>query len=104
VWFEPAAEVTYSTPPPLPSSDIPYFLLRWSESWTEQSLRHFCAKHGIDPAYANRAKIIRQRRQIVFQPARRVTRRLLGHRSDAALGRALAAVEHRLNRALVRAS
>jgi hypothetical protein len=30
-------------PPPFALSDIPYFLLRWSEEWTRSSLEHFAA-------------------------------------------------------------
>lgn len=102
VWFEPASVVTYAAPPPLSWRDAPYFMLRWSEAWTSHSLRHFCAKYGIDPSYTKRIGIMRARRQIVFLPLRRVTRRVLGARGDRLLAKALHGGERALNRALIR--
>jgi GT2 family glycosyltransferase len=102
VWFEPASHVTYATPPPLPWSDIPYFLLRWSDAWGSTSLDHFCAKHGIDPGYADRLGIMRARRQIVFLPLRRVTRPALGVRGDQLFAKVLSRVERTINRLVVR--
>lgn len=102
IWFEPASQVTYATPPPVALADVPYYWLRWSESWNEASLAHFCAKHGIDPQYAERAQMMRARRHLVFDPVRDLTRRTLGERADGVVGRGLAAVEHRVNRKLVR--
>ena len=32
VWFEPNAVVTYVVPPSFAWTDIPYYLLRWSDS------------------------------------------------------------------------
>jgi GT2 family glycosyltransferase len=47
VFIEPRAIVTYVPPPPFEWWDIPYFLLRWSESWTVNSVRHFNSKWNI---------------------------------------------------------
>jgi GT2 family glycosyltransferase len=49
VFFEPAAVATHTLPPPLPFSDTPYFLLRWSNAWLRPTVRHFARKHGLDP-------------------------------------------------------
>jgi GT2 family glycosyltransferase len=49
VFFEPTAVVTHTLPPPLPFSDMPYFLLRWSNAWLRPTVRHFARKHGLDP-------------------------------------------------------
>jgi GT2 family glycosyltransferase len=102
VWFEPDSVVTYVTPPPVAVRDIPYFWLRWSESWSRTSLEHFCRKWGLDPGYANRLHVMRARRQIVFEPVRNVTRTLLGERGDRFVGRVLMRAERELNELLVR--
>lgn len=44
IQLEPAARVTYVGPGPLRLSDLPYFLLRWSDEWTRRSLEHFRRK------------------------------------------------------------
>lgn len=103
VWLEPSSVVTYVTPPPVVLSDIPYFLLRWSESWNAASLTHFCNKYGIDPDYADRIRHMRARRQVVFDPIRQVTRRIIGPRGDSAVSRMLYVLERKINRRLVRA-
>lgn len=102
VWFEPASEVTYSTPPPVSLRDVPYFWLRWSETWNRASLAHFCTKHGITPGYQKRLGIMRRRRQVVFDPVRRLARATLGRHGERWVGKVLSAAEPRLNRLLVR--
>lgn len=101
VWFEPAAVVTYLTPPPLALTDVRYFLTRWSDAWSARSLERFCDVHGIDPSYASRIEIMRQRRQVAFDPVRAAARRL-GPAVDHQVGRVLRRVEPALNRRLVR--
>ena len=44
VYFEPASVVTYIPPPPLKLSDIPYYVLRWSDKWSRNSFFHFWDK------------------------------------------------------------
>lgn len=48
IFIEPKAVVTYVPPPPLSISDLPFFNLRWSESWIEASLKHFHDKWDLD--------------------------------------------------------
>jgi len=50
ICFEPDSVVSYVEPPPVRWSDMPYFLLRWSPEWFEESLARFCAKWDLDPA------------------------------------------------------
>jgi GT2 family glycosyltransferase len=102
VWFEPASRVTYSTPPPVALRDVPYFWLRWSEAWTAESLDRFVAKHGLDPSYANRAVIMRGRRQVVFDPVRRAIGKTLGPKAASMSSKLLVKVEPALNRTVVR--
>jgi hypothetical protein len=102
VWFEPAAEVTYSTPPPLPLRDVPYFWLRWSDTWSQRSLSRFCEKHGIDPAYRERITVMRARRQVALAPLRRAVRPVAGSFGERAVGRVLSTVEPVVNRLVYR--
>ena len=48
VWFEPNAVVTYVVAPSFAWSDIPYYLLRWSDTWGQATLRHFEQKWNLD--------------------------------------------------------
>ncbi|MBA2624741.1 MAG: glycosyltransferase family 2 protein, partial [Acidimicrobiia bacterium] len=103
VWFEPASLVTYVAPPPVDASDVPYFMLRWSEAWNVSSLNHFCDKYGLDDSYKRRLGIMRARRQVVFDPLRKVTRTVLDTRGDAAFGKVLGRAEREVNKLVVRA-
>lgn len=47
VFIEPRAVVTYVPPPPFEWWDIPYFMLRWSDSRSVESVRHFNTKWNI---------------------------------------------------------
>ena len=47
VFIEPKAIVTYVPPPPFEWWDMPYFMMRWSDLWTAESVRHFNAKWSI---------------------------------------------------------
>jgi len=47
IYFEPTAVVTYVPGPPFQLSDIPYFMLRWSDAWEIASLKHFAAKWNL---------------------------------------------------------
>jgi hypothetical protein len=73
IFSEPASIVTYRPPRSFAASDLGLFLLRWSNRWMLPSLRHFCAKHGlevsdprinehIDYQQANRANLLRHPR------------------------------------------
>ncbi|HXN08475.1 MAG TPA: glycosyltransferase [Candidatus Acidoferrales bacterium] len=48
VYIEPAAVVTHLAPPPFSLSDLPCFLLRWSDAWMEPSIRRFAEKRRLD--------------------------------------------------------
>ncbi|MGH9154913.1 MAG: glycosyltransferase family 2 protein [Acidimicrobiales bacterium] len=102
VWFEPAAQVTYSTPPPFELTDVPFYWLRWSESWGRRSMARFCEKYGVDPNYGERVRNMAHRRQRVFAPVRKLVKRTLGKKADTAVGLALAKVEPMVNRLVVK--
>ena len=104
VYFEPEAVVTYRAPPPLAVTDIPYFMLRWSEDWTRRALSHFIAKYGLDPTYHERSVIAAARRAIVFAPVARAASRILGKRGGHWVHQGLSRTERIINRLLVRGS
>jgi GT2 family glycosyltransferase len=47
VYLEPDAVVSYMGPHPLRLSDLPFYLLRWSEAWNAASVRHFNQKWKV---------------------------------------------------------
>ncbi len=50
VYLEPASVVTFLTHPPAPAlkwSDLPYFMVRWSDAWERESLLHFQKKWDL---------------------------------------------------------
>jgi GT2 family glycosyltransferase len=51
IYLEPASVVTFLTHPPAPSlkwSDLPYFMMRWSDAWERESLLHFQQKWKLE--------------------------------------------------------
>ncbi len=102
VYFEPSSRVTYLTPPPVDLGDIPFYLRRWSEAWNEASLDHFCQKHGIAPTYADRIVGMRARRQVLLNPVRKASAKLLPDPVDRFSMRVMARLEREANRALFR--
>lgn len=47
IWLEPDSIVTYLHDTPLSRSDLPYFMLRWSDAWERRSIEHVIAKRGL---------------------------------------------------------
>lgn len=50
VWIIPKSRVTFLTHPPQPLlklSELPYFMLRWSDAWERDSLKHLAQKWGL---------------------------------------------------------
>lgn len=50
IWVEPKSRVTFLTHPPQPILklyEVPYFMLRWSDSWEYESLKYLAAKWGL---------------------------------------------------------
>ena len=98
VWLEPASTVCYKAPPPLAREDAPYFLLRWSETWTRVTLRRFIERYGLDPSYEDRASIAAARRSVVFRPFTDRAGALLGAPVGRLAHRVLSRVEQPVNR------
>lgn len=47
IWLEPGSVVTYLHDTKLRPSDLPYFMLRWSDAWERRSLERVVAKRGL---------------------------------------------------------
>jgi GT2 family glycosyltransferase len=48
IYFEPDSLVTYVPGPPFKLTDIPYYMLRWSDAWEVKSLERFRDKWNLD--------------------------------------------------------
>jgi GT2 family glycosyltransferase len=86
IWFEPASVVTYAAPPPIDVSDIPYYMLRWSDEWAIGSMQHFMKKWDCHfDLEALRRNWIERHREVAVEPLRAPLRLLVGHRVSTAL-------------------
>jgi len=104
VYFEPAAIITYLSPPPLAWSDLPYFFLRWSDAWNRASLHHFREKWQLpedDPNLTQQFKAWTWWRRQALLPPDSVLARVLRSSPGPLLAHLLAQGEGRLNRWLV---
>ncbi|MFF3544815.1 glycosyltransferase family 2 protein [Streptomyces platensis] len=102
VWFEPRSVITYRMPPPFALTDLPYFMLRWSDEWTKDTLRHFANKYGIKPSYVERVTKNRKGRQyLLFEQVKPFLTSVLGDSGTRAVKKVFQAVEPVGNRALV---
>ncbi|EDX84019.1 glycosyl transferase, group 2 family protein [Synechococcus sp. PCC 7335] len=68
IYLEPTSVVTFLTHPPAPTmelSDLPYFMLRWSDEWELASLKHFQKKWNLAESryFQKRYKKLGQRRR-----------------------------------------
>ncbi|MEM9806507.1 MAG: glycosyltransferase [Cyanobacteria bacterium P01_D01_bin.56] len=66
VYFEPRSVVTYVPGKPSTWSDLHFYMLRWSDHWTQASLRRLQQKWQIEPNsayFSNRYKRLNWRRR-----------------------------------------
>ena len=102
IWLEPESRVTFRTHPPQPVlslSELPYFLLRWSDDWQLRSLKHMIHKWDLieDEYFLNRySKLNWRRRSEVIKPMVAKLRFLRKHHRQW-LKHKLIAPERRLN-------
>jgi len=102
VYFEPASVVTYVPGPPLERSDLTYYMLRWSDEWTLNSLHHFRDKWNVvEDGYfkAKYKKLGWRRRYTVLGP---IVRSLAFGRDSLYVMTVLAQIDHAFNRYLTR--
>ena len=79
VYFEPRSVITYVAPPPFAWSDLPFFMLRWSEVWNSNSQQRFQDKWKLsndDWNVTHTREWARDHRLIPLSLVRRITRRL----------------------------
>jgi GT2 family glycosyltransferase len=81
VFVEPESVISYVPPPPFALSDIPFYLLRWSDEWGFATMRHFHRKwHLDDPDDALIGSWIRKHRRVLFERTRKASMRVFGWR------------------------
>lgn len=105
VYLEPASVVTFLShfpAPPLEWSDIPYFMLRWSDAWELASLHHFRHKWDLteDGYFKNRYKRLGWRRRIEIVKPLAAHFAFLGKKTTIWLEGRLVRMEKMLNRYL----
>ncbi len=103
IYLEPESVVTFLTHPPAPAlqwSDLPYFMLRWSDAWEGSNLRHFQQKWQLqDSSYFQKRyqKLGQRRRKELIKPiAKRFA--FLGKPAQKWLEHQLFQLEKQLNR------
>ncbi|MDJ0679884.1 MAG: glycosyltransferase [Xenococcaceae cyanobacterium MO_167.B52] len=110
VYFEPSSIITFKTHevpgsfnegPPLEWSDIPFYMLRWSDAWEKSSLEHFRHKWNLtndDGYFKSRYKKIGWRRKVTL--IRTLSSKLTFVRNSKRLEKILFLIEKLLNRYL----
>ncbi|MBE9043775.1 glycosyltransferase [Pleurocapsales cyanobacterium LEGE 10410] len=100
VYFEPDCVVTYLPGPPIETSDLHYYMLRWSNAWQMASLKRMLEKWSLaeDAYFTTKYKRLCWRRYgTIIEP--------LAHRLTFGLGadfmaRAIATIDNGVNRVL----
>jgi GT2 family glycosyltransferase len=81
IFLEPAAMITHLSPPPIERSDVPFYLLRWSDAWLRRSIKRFAAKHGLstrDQGFLDHIHFRNDRRRLLLGPLRQAISRVSG--------------------------
>ncbi|MBE9045234.1 glycosyltransferase [Pleurocapsales cyanobacterium LEGE 10410] len=105
IYLEPNSVVTFRTHPPAPTmnwSDLPYFMLRWSDAWELGNLRHFQQKWNLEESkYFQRRykKLGTRRREALIDPLM-AKFSFLGKQQQKWFKKRLIKLEKRLNRYL----
>ena len=98
IYCEPSSIITYVPGPPFEWSDLPYFMLRWSDEWEMRSLKHFRKKWNLtdkDKYFKKRYKRLGHRRhQAWLKP---LIRRFGGGNPLPWLEKILLPVERKIN-------
>ncbi|MDQ3754830.1 MAG: glycosyltransferase, partial [Acidobacteriota bacterium] len=100
IYLEPNSVITYVAPPPFAISDIPFYILRWSDAWSLSSMEHFNAKWNMT-IDRHHTTFINNHRRLLLRPLRRVTSRVFGWRADKIERAYVYPVEQKLNRFFV---
>jgi len=100
IYFEPACIVTYVPGPPLEVTDLPFYMLRWSDAWTVGSLQRLRDKWELneDAYFTTKYKGLGwRRRDSIINP---LLRNLSLGGNNKFLERILLGLDKRLNRYL----
>lgn len=100
IYFEPSSLVTYVPNTGLEASDVPFYMLRWSDDWTVKSLKRMQQKWQLteDEYFKTKyRKLGWRRRETLLCP---LTRRLLFGQDNRYLTAIIARFEKLLNRYL----
>ncbi|MBE9182507.1 glycosyltransferase [Oculatella sp. LEGE 06141] len=100
IYFEPASLVTYVPGPPLELTDIPYYMLRWSDAWVLNSLNRLREKWDLAEDGYFKTKyggLGWRRRNTIIRP---LVRRLSFGRDNQRLENVLVRIDKVLNRYL----
>jgi len=103
IYLDPNALVNWVTPPPLAWSDLPYFMLRWSDAWNRASLQHFRMKWDLTEEDPNgHYAFVTDYRKLALWRLRRIIRTALGWRRGTWVeGNLLFPLEEAVNRLLI---
>ncbi len=93
VFFEPDSVVTYVPPPPFERSDLPYYMLRWSDEWSKATVRHFNEKWKVEGGDLRTVEDwTRPHRRVIFQGFENGAARIIGRRAAKSLTKRVARV------------
>ncbi|MGF1478666.1 MAG: glycosyltransferase family 2 protein [Cyanophyceae cyanobacterium] len=100
IYFEPNCVVTYVPGPPLALTDLPYYMLRWSDAWVLNSLQRLREKWNLaEDSYFTRKYqgLGWRRRDSIIHP---LTLALTFGRMNASLENLLTRIDKKFNRYL----
>jgi glycosyltransferase involved in cell wall biosynthesis len=98
VYLEPDAVVSNQPPPPFLWTDLPFYLLRWSDAWNRISLRCFRERWDLpadDRWIGDHYGWLTRHRDLAFEWVAQGTRRVLGWRRGGRLARLIVEPIHR---------
>ncbi|WP_201789120.1 glycosyltransferase family 2 protein [Scytonema hofmannii] len=74
IYFEPDSVISYVPPPPLAWSDLPFYFVRWSKAWCQQSVKHFQEKWNLtddSPTLKHYEEFVDRHRYIAYTTSRK---------------------------------
>lgn len=84
IWTEPDAVVSYLQPPPVMWSDLPFFMLQWSEARNTASCRYFGQKWNVRTRYDHRTWV-REHRSLAYHWVPTALTKRVGKRAAIAI-------------------
>jgi GT2 family glycosyltransferase len=97
IYLEPSSVVTHVPAMRLEPSDLPFFMLRWSERWNRSTAQHFNAKYRLDPKHPLNNAIVRHGRHYRCKRLRLVHDRPISSTPELVQQRLINAAERCVN-------